>query len=116
VSVAGSATKPTSAKSRAKRPAAAIASRDQFCLAVLNDPQLRGAKVVLSRCVDGLAGVLEAIDAVFPEAWARPASSTQLAPAGALQPDLGGAVSHAPDGLGAGGIERVLDRSGRPCA
>jgi transposase-like protein len=43
----------------------------KFWLAVLNDLHHRGVEDVLVRCVDGLAGFPEAIEAVFPKAWVQ---------------------------------------------
>jgi putative transposase len=43
----------------------------KFWLAVLNDLHHRGVEDVLVCCVDGLAGVPEAIEAVFPQAWVQ---------------------------------------------
>lgn len=43
----------------------------KFWLAVLNDLHRRGVADVLIACVDGLAGVPEAIEAVFPQAWVQ---------------------------------------------
>jgi len=43
----------------------------KFWLAVLNDLHHRGVEDVLVACVDGLAGVPEAIEAVFPQAWVQ---------------------------------------------
>jgi putative transposase len=43
----------------------------KFWLAVLNDLQRRGVSDVLIACVDGLTGLPEAIEAVFPQAWVQ---------------------------------------------
>jgi putative transposase len=43
----------------------------KFWLAVLNDLHHRGVEDVLVACVDGLTGFPEAIEAVFPQAWAQ---------------------------------------------
>jgi putative transposase len=43
----------------------------KFWLAVLNDLHQRGVEDVLIACVDGLAGVPEAIEAIFPQAWVQ---------------------------------------------
>lgn len=43
----------------------------KFWLAVLNDLNRRGVKDVLIACVDGLTGLPEAIEAVFPETWVQ---------------------------------------------
>ena len=43
----------------------------KFWLAVLNDLQRRGVHDVLIACVDGLTGLPEAIEAVFPQAWVQ---------------------------------------------
>jgi putative transposase len=45
-------------------------------LQVLTELKQRGIRDVLICCVDGLKGFPEAIEAVFPNAWWRPASST----------------------------------------
>jgi transposase-like protein len=43
----------------------------KFWLAVLNDLARRGVHDVLIACVDGLTGLPEAIEAVFPQAWVQ---------------------------------------------
>ena len=43
----------------------------KFWLSVLNDLQRRGIADVLIACVDGLKGLPEAIEAVFPKAWVQ---------------------------------------------
>jgi putative transposase len=43
----------------------------KFWLAVLNDLHQRGVEDVLIACVDGLAGLPDAIAAVFPQAWVQ---------------------------------------------
>jgi putative transposase len=43
----------------------------KFWLAVLNELRQRGVHDVLIRCVDGLKGFPEAIEAVFPHAWVQ---------------------------------------------
>ena len=43
----------------------------KFWLAVLNDLHRRGVADVLIACVDGLHGLPEAIEAVFPQAWVQ---------------------------------------------
>jgi putative transposase len=43
----------------------------KFWLAVLNDLQRRGVGDILICCVDGLSGLPEAIEAVFPRAWVQ---------------------------------------------
>src|SRR3954467_12488919 len=43
----------------------------KFWLAVLNDLRRRGVEDVLIRCVDGLKGFPEAIEATFPQAWVQ---------------------------------------------
>jgi putative transposase len=43
----------------------------KFWLAVLNDLRQRGVGDVLIACVDGLTGLPEAIEAVFPQTWVQ---------------------------------------------
>jgi putative transposase len=43
----------------------------KFWLAVLNDLNRRGVRDVLIACVDGLTGLPDAIEAVFPRAWVQ---------------------------------------------
>ena len=43
----------------------------KFWPAVLNDLARRGVSDVLIACVDGLTGLPEAIEAVFPQAWVQ---------------------------------------------
>jgi putative transposase len=43
----------------------------KFWLAVLNDLRQRGVGDVLIACVDGLTGLTEAIEAVFPQTWVQ---------------------------------------------
>jgi putative transposase len=43
----------------------------KFWLAVLNDLNRRGVRDVLITCVDGLTGLPDAIEAVFPQAWVQ---------------------------------------------
>jgi putative transposase len=43
----------------------------KFWLAVLNDLRQRGVSDVLIACVDGLTGLPEAIEAVFPQTWVQ---------------------------------------------
>jgi putative transposase len=58
----------------------------RFWTSVLTDLRNRGVKDVLFVCTDGLTGFPEAIDAVFPQASTRPASSTSSASRCATSP------------------------------
>jgi putative transposase len=52
----------------------------KFWMQVLAELRHRGVSDILICCVDGLAGFPEAIEAVFPRRWCRPASCTSSAP------------------------------------